>query len=147
MAVGRTHAIALLGLRGEAVEIEADYSGLLPKFVLIGLPAAALGEARDRVTAAASNSGFDLPARRLTVNLSPAALPKNGSGFDLGIAVATLAAAGIITTESIERVVHLGELGLDGRLRPTAGVLPAVSAAAGAGVGDLLVVDRKPPVA
>lgn len=139
MPFGRTHAIALLGLRGEVVEIEADYSGLLPRFVLIGLPDAALGEARDRVTAAASNSGFELPARRLTVNLSPAALPKNGSGFDLGIAVATLAAAGLIATDSVERVVHLGELGLDGRLRPTAGVLPAVSAAAAAGFDTVMV--------
>lgn len=139
MAVGRTHAIALLGLRGEVVEIEADYSGQLPRFVLIGLPDAALGEARDRVTAAAANSGFDLPARRLTVNLSPAALPKQGSAFDLGIAIATLAAAGIIAGDSIERVVHLGELGLDGRLRPTAGVLPAVSAAAAAGFHTVMV--------
>ncbi|MBX3095075.1 MAG: ATP-binding protein [Cryobacterium sp.] len=139
MPVGRTHAIALLGLRGEVVEIEADYSGLLPRFVLIGLPDAALGEARDRVTAAAANSGFELPARRLTVNLSPAALPKHGSAFDLGIAVATLSAAGIVATSSIERVMHLGELGLDGRLRPTAGVLPAVLAAAGAGFETVMV--------
>lgn len=139
MAVGRTRSIALLGLKGEVVEIEADYSGLLPKFLLIGLPDAALGEARERVTAAASNSGFDLPSRRLTVNLSPAALPKNGSGFDLGIAIATLGAAGILPNESIDRVVHIGELGLDGRLRPTAGVLPAVSAAVASGFDTVMV--------
>ena len=139
MAVGRTHAVALLGLQGAIVEIEADYSSQLPKFVIIGLPDAALGEARDRVLAAASNSGCDLPSRRLTVNLSPAALPKQGSGFDLGIALATLAASGIVHPESIDRLVHLGELGLDGRLRPITGILPAVSAAASAGFDTVMV--------
>lgn len=139
MAVGRTQAVALLGLQGAIVEIEADYSSQLPKFVLIGLPDAALGEARDRVLAAAANSGCDLPSRRLTVNLSPAALPKQGSGFDLGIALATLAAAGVVESESIERIVHLGELGLDGRLRPITGILPAVSAAAAAGFDTVMV--------
>ncbi|HEY9499439.1 MAG TPA: magnesium chelatase domain-containing protein, partial [Terrimesophilobacter sp.] len=127
MTVGRTHSVALLGIQGAIVEIEADYSSQLPNFILIGLPDAALGEARDRVLAAATNSGCELPSRRLTVNLSPAALPKQGSGFDLGIALATLAAAGIVERESIDRVVHLGELGLDGRLRPINGILPAVS--------------------
>lgn len=139
MTVGRTHAVALLGLQGAIVEIEADYSSQLPKFVIIGLPDAALGEARDRVLAAAANSGCELPSRRLTVNLSPAALPKQGSGFDLGIALATLAAARIVPPESIDRVVHLGELGLDGRLRPITGILPAVSAAAAAGFASIMV--------
>lgn len=139
MAVGRTQSVALLGLQGAIVEIEADYSAQLPKFILIGLPDAALGEARDRVLAAATNSGCDLPSRRLTVNLSPAALPKQGSGFDLGIALATLAAAGVVEAESIARVVHLGELGLDGRLRPVNGILPAVSAAATAGFDTVMV--------
>lgn len=139
MAVGRTQAVALLGLQGAIIEIEADYSSQLPKFVLIGLPDAALGEARDRVLAAAANSGCDLPSRRLTVNLSPAALPKQGSGFDLGIALATLAAAGVVESESIARVVHLGELGLDGRLRPITGILPAVSTAAAAGFDTIMV--------
>jgi magnesium chelatase family protein len=139
MTVGRTHAVALLGLQGAIVEIEADYSSQLPSFVLIGLPDAALGEARNRVLAAAENSGCELPSRRLTVNLSPAALPKQGSGFDLGIALATLAAAGLVRPESIDRVVHLGELGLDGRLRPITGILPAVSAAASAGFSTVMV--------
>ncbi len=139
MPVGRTQAVALLGLQGAVVEIEADYSSQLPKFVLIGLPDAALGEARDRVLAAAANSGCELPSRRLTVNLSPAALPKQGSGFDLGIALATLGAAGIVPSESIARVVHLGELGLDGRLRPITGILPAVSAAVAAGFSTVMV--------
>lgn len=139
MALGRTHAVSLLGLRGAIVEIEADISSNLPAFVLIGLPDAALGEAKDRVRAAATNSGCGLPNRKITVNLSPAALPKHGSGFDLAIALAALAAAGTVRAESIDRVVHLGELGLDGRLRPIHGILPAVLAASRAGFGTVMV--------
>ena len=139
MPIGRTHAISLLGLEGAVVEIEADISSNLPAFVLIGLPDAALGEAKDRVRSAATNSGCGLPNRKITVNLSPAALPKHGSGFDLGIAIAALAAAGSVDVESIDRVVHLGELGLDGRLRPINGILPAVLAAARAGFATVMV--------
>jgi len=79
MPIGRTHAISLLGLTGAAVEIEADITSNLPSFVLIGLPDAALGEARERVRSAAVHAGCALPARKITVNLSPAALPKHGS--------------------------------------------------------------------
>ena len=139
MGLGRTTAISLLGLTGAVVEIEADLSSNLPAFILIGLPDAALGEAKDRVRAAATNSGCALPNRKITVNLSPAALPKHGSGFDLGIAVAALAAAGTINPESIQRVVHLGELALDGRLRPIAGILPAVVAASRGGFDTVMV--------
>jgi magnesium chelatase family protein len=139
MPIGRTYAISLRGIHGAVVEIEADISSNLPAFVLIGLPDAALGEAKDRVRAAATNSGCALPGRKITVNLSPAALPKHGSGFDLGIAIAALAAAGTIPVESIERVLHLGELGLDGRLRPLNGVLPTVLAAHRAGFDRIMV--------
>jgi len=139
MAIGRTHSVSLLGLQGAIVEIEADLSSNLPGFYIIGLPDAALGEARDRVRAAATNSGCGLPNRKLTINLSPAALPKHGSGFDLGIALAALGAAGDVSAESIDRVVHLGELGLDGRLRPITGVLPAVVSAARAGFETVMV--------
>ncbi|MCO5294471.1 MAG: ATP-binding protein [Homoserinimonas sp.] len=139
MPVSRTRAVALLGIDGSIVEIEADYSSQLPSFVIIGLPDAALGESRDRVQTAAANSGISLPSRRLTVNLSPAALPKHGSGFDLGIAIATMGAAGVINRESADRIVHLGELSLDGRLRPIPGVLPAVAAAVAAGFDSVMV--------
>ncbi|WP_308464971.1 YifB family Mg chelatase-like AAA ATPase [Rathayibacter soli] len=139
MAVGRTYSVALLGLAGSIVEVEADISSNLPSIVLIGLPDAALTEARDRVRAAAANSGCPLTGRKLTINLSPAALPKHGSGFDLAIALASLAAAGDVSTDSVEGVVHLGELGLDGRLRPMAGILPAVLAAARAGKDAVMV--------
>ncbi len=139
MAIAHTTAVALLGLTGTLVDVEADISSNLPSFVLIGLPDAALNEARDRVRAAATNSGCPLPNRKLTVNLSPAALPKHGSGFDLAIAMAVLAAAGVISLDSVARVVHLGELGLDGRLRPVAGILPAVLAASRAGAAIVMV--------
>ena len=139
MGLGRTHAVSLLGLSGAMVEIEADIGSGLPAFILIGLPDAALGEANHRVRAAATNAGCPLPGHKITINLSPASLPKHGSGFDLGIAVAALAAAGSISAESIERVVHLGELGLDGRLRPIPGILPAVLALARAGYDTVMV--------
>lgn len=139
MTLGRTFAVALVGLSGALVEVETDLSSALPGFVLIGLPDAALGEAKDRVRAASANSGCPLPSRKLTVNLSPAALPKHGSAFDLAIAVSVLAATGLASAESVERVVHIGELGLDGRLRPVAGVLPAVLAAVRAGHTRVMV--------
>ena len=139
MPVARTHSVALLGLAGAIVEIEADISGTLPGFTLIGLPDSALSEAQHRVRAAATNSGCSLTPHKLTINLSPAALPKHGSGFDLGIALACLAAAGDISAESVDRVLHVGELGLDGRLRPGTGVLPAVLAAARAGFTTVMV--------
>ena len=139
MSLGRTHGVALLGLQGAIVEIEADISSGLPKFILIGLPDTALRQAEHRVHAAAVNAGCPLPNQRLTVNLSPAALPKYGSGFDLGIAIACLAAAGTVKPESIEAVVHLGELGLDGRLRPIVGILPSVLALVRAGYDKVMV--------
>jgi magnesium chelatase family protein len=139
MRVARTHAIALLGLDGTVVDIEADISNNLPAFVLIGLPDLALGQARERVRAAAANAGCPITPRKLTINLSPAALPKHGTAFDLGIAMAALAADGVVPGDSVDRVVHLGELALDGRLRPTPGILPAVLAAARAGFRTVLV--------
>jgi len=139
MPVARTRSVALLGLAGSIVEVEADLSSQLPGISIIGLPDAALAEARERVRSAATNAGCPLPQRKLTVNLSPAALPKHGSGFDLAIAIACLAAAGEISVESVDRVVHLGELGLDGRLRPIDGILPAVLAASRAGHDTVMV--------
>ena len=147
MPLGRTYAVALIGIDGAVVEIEADISSQLPNFVLIGLPDAALGEARDRVRAAAGNAGIPLTGRKLTINLSPASLPKHGSAFDLGIALAAFAADGQVSAESVAGVVHIGELGLDGRVRPVPGVLPAVLAAARAGFGTVVVPAGNAPEA
>jgi len=139
MGLGRTVAVSLVGLNGHMIEVEAHLAASIPGFTLVGLPDASLAEARDRVRAAMTSSGLAWPQRRITVNLSPASLPKAGSGFDLAIAVATLAGAGVCDAEAVARVVHLGELGLDGRLRPVRGVLPAVVAAVAAGCPQVVV--------
>jgi magnesium chelatase family protein len=137
--VARTHSIALVGVEGYPVEIETDIANGLPCLFLVGLPDTALREARDRIRAAIVNSREQWPQRRITVGLSPASLPKRGSGFDLGIALSILAAAGTIPSAAIDGVAFLGELGLDGRLRPVRGVLPAMAAAAGAGFAKVVV--------
>ena len=137
--LGRSLAVGLVGLQGHLVEVEADVAAGLPAFTLVGLPDASLAEARDRVRAAAANAGCPLPARRITVNLSPAALPKTGTSFDLAVAAALLAASGQVPAPSVAGRVHLGELGLDGRVRPVRGVLPAALAAVRAGVTRLVV--------
>ncbi len=139
MALGRSRAVALVGLDGHLIEVEADIADGLPGFVLVGLPDASLVESRDRVRAALSNSGCPLPSRRITVNLSPADLPKSGSGFDLAVAAALLAARDRLPGESVAERVHLGELGLDGSVRPVRGVLPAVLAAVRAGRPGVVV--------
>lgn len=139
MSVGRTWAVALSGLDGALVEVEADLSNQTPGFQIIGLPDKALGEAARRVHNACANSGLQLPRRHLTVNLSPASLPKSGSGFDVAIAIASLATETPMDAASVAATVHIGELGLDGRLRPVPGVLPAVAAAAQAGIRRVVV--------
>ncbi|MFT2815994.1 YifB family Mg chelatase-like AAA ATPase [Leifsonia sp. A12D58] len=139
MGLARTYSIALLGVTGSLVEVEADISGQLPAMVLIGLPDAALSEATQRVRMAAKNSGCPLTRNRLTINLSPASLPKHGAGFDLAIALACLAADQLISATSVEGVVHIGELALDGRLRPIPGILPAVIAAGRLGHHTVMV--------
>lgn len=137
MPLGRTHGVALVGLAGHMVEVEADIGQTLPAFVLLGLPDASLHEAKDRIRSAAQNSGIPLSRRKITVNLIPATLPKRGSSFDLAIVIAALRAAGDIRDPG--SAVFISELGLDGRLRPVRGVLPAVMAAVGAGYCDVVV--------
>ena len=139
MTIGRTRSIALSGLSGNLVDIEVDIASGLPALVLIGLPDASLGEAKDRVRSAITNSGCSMPPTRVTVNLSPASLPKQGSTFDLGIAMAILAGTGDAPPESVADCLHLGELALDGRVRPVSGVLPAVVAARESGVRRVMV--------
>ena len=139
MTLARTSAVAVMGIEGQLVEIQADLADGLPGVTMIGLPDAALQEARDRIRAAIVNSGEAWPTRRMTLALLPATLPKRGSMFDVALAVAVLAAAGAVPTEPLADVVLLGELGLDGRLRPTRGTLPAVVAAARAGMRRVVV--------
>ena len=129
--------MALVGLNGYIVEVEADIGQTLPAFVILGLPDASLNEAKERIRSAAQNSGIPLSRRKITANLIPASLPKRGSGFDLAITMSVLRAANDI--KSTERIVFIAELGLDGRLRPVRGILPAVMAAVQAGYTDVVV--------
>ncbi len=139
MTLGRALAVSLVGVNGHLVEVEADLAAGLPGLTLIGLPDTALHEARDRIRAAIVNSGESWPQRRITLGLSPASLPKRGSGFDLAMAAAVLQAAGAIPPEALSGRVLLGELGLDGRVRAVRGVLPCVLAAASVGVERVIV--------
>jgi magnesium chelatase family protein len=137
--MGRAMAVALVGLNGHVIEVEADIGQTLPAFVLLGLPDASLIEARERIRSAAQNSGIPLSRRKITVNLVPASLPKKGSGFDLAIVMAALDAAGDV--RGTGGTVFIAELGLDGRLRPVRGMLPAVLAAMAAGYGEFVVAE------
>lgn len=139
MALARTRAVALEGIRGHIVEVEADIGSGLPATVLVGLPDASLAESRDRCRAAVVNAGQTWPNRRVTIGLSPASLPKGGSHYDLAIAVAVMAAAGVVPAETVADAVLVGELALDGRLRAVPGVLPATLAAARAGFDKVMV--------
>lgn len=138
MALAKSYAISLLGLSGTVVEVEADISANLPGFVLVGLPDASLSEATSRVRAACANSGFPFPSRKITVNLSPASVPKSGSGFDLAIAVSVLLAMQVMPSPS-SKTLFVGELGLDGELKPVWGVLPIALAARAAGFETVVV--------
>ncbi|MEH1013871.1 YifB family Mg chelatase-like AAA ATPase [Micromonospora sp. CPCC 206060] len=139
MSYAKVLCVGLVGVTGHLVEVEADLAPGLPAVVLSGLPDTALSEARDRVRAAVVNSGQKWPNRRLTVNLLPATLPKHGSAFDLAIAAAVLGASGELPLLPLAGVVVLGELGLDGTVRPVRGVLPMVAAAARAGIDRVVV--------
>lgn len=139
MGLGRTRSVGVRGVEGFLVEVESDVASGLPAFTVSGRADAACAQAPDRVRAAAANSQHPIPARRITVNLSPASVLKVGSGFDLAIVVATLVAAREIPMGVVEEVVHIGELGLDGSVRPVRGLVPMVVAAAKAGVRHVVV--------
>src|SRR3954471_3554909 len=141
MGLGKALAVGLIGVEGHVVEVQADITAGLPAFTLVGLPDTALAEARERVRVSLGNAGHQLPSRRVTVNLSPAALPKHGASFDLAVAVALLAALGVIDPEPAARAVHVGELALDGRVQAVTGVLPAVLAAVRAGHPRVVVAE------
>jgi magnesium chelatase family protein len=139
MSLASAWAVALHGVDGVLVEIEAHIGPGLPGLQMVGLPDTALSEARDRVRAAVLNSGERWPPRRMTLALSPATLPKGGSSYDLALACALLAADRRIPAERLHRLVLIGELALDGRLRQVRGVLPAVLAARQVGIGQVVV--------
>jgi magnesium chelatase family protein len=136
--LGRTLGVALIGVSGRIVDVEAHLTSQLPGFSIIGLPDTSLGEARERVRSAAASTGCPLPARRIVVNLTPASIPKHGSGFDLAIAMAVLRAADVVPG-AIERTLYIGELGLDGRVRPVPGIIPMLLAARDHGIDRAVV--------
>lgn len=139
MGFARTCSVALVGVEGVVVEVQADLEPGVAAFTLVGLPDKSLTESRDRVRAAVVNSGAEWPQKKLTVGLSPASVPKAGSGFDLAVACAVLGAAERIDPRVLADIVMIGELGLDGRVRPVRGILPAVLAAADAGYEQVVV--------
>jgi magnesium chelatase family protein len=124
---------ASAGLDAPLVRVETHLANGLPTFQIVGMPETAVRESRDRVRSALVNSCFDFPERRITVNLAPADLPKGGSRFDLPIALGILAASGQLPREHLGAWEFLGELALDGSLRPVPGVVPVSIAVADAG--------------
>lgn len=143
MGLARACSVALMGMDGELVEIQAHTGAGLPRTVLVGLPDTSLYESRDRCKAAVASAGFRWPDSLLTINLTPATLPKAGSHYDLGITASVLAAAELVPAGALEGLVLLGELGLDGRVRPVRGLLPALLAARVRGIHRAVVPSRQ----
>lgn len=139
LLLAKANAVSLMGLSGTIIEVESEISSSLPGFILVGLPDTSLSESKDRVRAAIQNSGLKMPDRRVTVNLSPASVRKQGSSFDLAIAVSILGAAGTLKANSISNWVHLGELGLDGSVRRVNGILPSLMVAKSHGILNAIV--------
>jgi magnesium chelatase family protein len=127
--------VAFEGVEARPVDVQAQVAPGLPAFTVVGLPDKAVSEARERVRAALTASGLALPAKRITINLAPADLPKEGSHYDLPIALGLMAAIGAIPPDALANFTVVGELGLDGSLAPVAGVLPAAVAANAQGHG------------
>ena len=136
------HTRARLGVSAPAVTVEVHLSSGLPSLSIVGLPETAVRESKDRVRSALLNAGFDFPARRITINLAPADLPKEGGRFDLAIALGILVASEQLPPDALRQLECLGELALDGTLRPVRGVLPAVVAARDAGRRILVPADN-----
>jgi magnesium chelatase family protein len=145
--VAHVATVAFLGLEARAVEVQVQIASGLPKFLVVGLPDKAVGESRERVHAALAAIGLSLPPKRITVNLSPADLPKEGSHYDLPIALGLLAAMGAIDRETLAGYVAVGELGLDGRLTPSPGVLLAAIHASSRDLGLICPAGQGPEAA
>ncbi len=137
--LARIRSAALLGIEAYPVEVEVDLAAGLPAFATVGLAQGAVKESRERVSAALANSGFEVPLKRVTVNLAPADVPKDGSAFDLPIALGVLAASGQLNAASLGGQLFAGELGLEGDLRPIRGALSMALAARAAGCRGLVV--------
>ncbi|MGV9826547.1 MULTISPECIES: YifB family Mg chelatase-like AAA ATPase [unclassified Gordonia (in: high G+C Gram-positive bacteria)] len=139
MSLGKAQSVGLNAFEAKVIEVQASLGQGLPGFAISGSVDSSLREARERVRAAISNSGKTFPDKRVTVNMAPAQLPKSGSGHDLALAVSVLAAMGEVETAKLPATVFMGELALDGRLRPVRGVLPALIEARRAGFARAVV--------
>ena len=137
--LAQVHTGTVVGIDSIAVCVEVALASALPAFTIVGLPQGAVREGRERVSAALRSSGYALPLRRITVNLAPAGIRKEGTGFDLPIAVGILAAAGIVPEGELDDLLFVGELGLDGRLHPVRGVLSIVMGALRQGVSRVVL--------
>ena len=135
MGIARVNSFAFAGIEAQPVEVQVQIASGLPNFLMVGLPDKAVGEARERVRAALTAMGLALPPKRVLVNLAPADVLKEGSHFDLPVALAVLAAMDVLPGEELAQFAALGELSLDGRINPVAGVLPAAIAAAARELG------------
>ena len=137
--IAKTYTCSLLGIDAILVEVEVDLASGFPGFSTVGLPDNIVKESKDRVKAAIQNSGYPFPFERITVNLAPASLKKEGAGFDLPIAVGILAALGIVNADKAAKMIFCGELSLDGRVKPVAGCLPMAIQARDSGYGDIIL--------
>jgi magnesium chelatase family protein len=137
--LARVLSSAVIGIDAYQVEVEVDIAQGLPTFTTVGLPEAAVKESRERVKSAITNSGYTFPADRITVNLAPANIKKEGTGFDLPMALGILSATGILSEKAISGYLFLGELSLDGRVKPVNGSLPMAIAAQQAGYRGIVV--------
>jgi magnesium chelatase family protein len=137
--LARIDSLAVLGVKAFLVHVEVDLAPGLPAFSTVGLPDGAVRESKDRVRAAISNSGFVFPLNRITVNLAPAGVRKEGAGFDLPMALGILAAGGVFPSDRLTGCAVVGELALDGAIRPVRGILPMAVAAKELGYSTLIV--------
>jgi len=137
--IAKTYTCSLLGIDAILVEVEVDLASGFPGFATVGLPDNIVKESKDRVKAAIQNSGYPFPFERITVNLAPAALKKEGAGFDLPIAVGILAAMGCVNPDRAAKMIFCGELSLDGRVKPVAGCLPMAIQARDSGYSDIIL--------
>ncbi|MDD2855022.1 MAG: magnesium chelatase domain-containing protein, partial [Desulfuromonadaceae bacterium] len=145
--LAKVFSSALIGIDAIMVDVEIDIAPGLPAFATVGLPDGAVKESKDRVKAALKNSGYDFPARRITANLAPADIRKEGAAYDLPISIGILAATGTLKGDLLHRYILLGELSLDGGLKPIRGALSMAVAAKRAGLTGLIIPAENAPEA
>jgi magnesium chelatase family protein len=140
--IAKVLSSAVIGIEAYLIEVEVDIANGLPNCTIVGLPEAAVKESKERIKAAVNNSGYSFPDDRITINLAPASIKKHGTGFDLPIAIGILAAEGIVPRKKLQQLLFLGELSLDGRVKPVFGSLSMALAAKNAGYTGIVVPDE-----